>query len=110
MRTNEKIDARIREIVEASLRDAIPQDDARAAAVDSVVAGLEGTHGATALRRRLLSDMKAAFKEGFATGQRAGRYSSWHDAIWRWSTTNRTATERKLDPQDQSRHARFNDV
>lgn len=110
VRTNDRIDARIREIVEASLADAIPQDDARAAAAVSVMEGLMASHGAAAMRRRYLSDMKSSFKDGFKSGQKSSRFSPWHDAIWRWSATNRIATERKLDEQDQQRHARYNDV
>ena len=69
--------------------------------------------GHVAQRRRSESSMRAAFQEGFRTGQRAGRFSPWHSIIWTQSLFfKRLRTEREQPGLEEatSRYARFNDV
>lgn len=110
MRKNESIDAKTRATIENSLRELVPWDDLRAQYVEAVVGALEPTHSAGAIRRRIASDIKAGFKDGYATGQKGNRFSPWHDMIWRWSNTFKTITATKASPEAQERFSRYNDV
>lgn len=110
MRSNEKADARIRGLVEQALAGVVPQDELRAECVEAVVRALEPTFGAAATRRRYMNDVKSGFKDGYLSGQKSGRFSPWHDAIWRWSATFRAMTAKREDARDEERLSRYNDV
>lgn len=110
MRRNESIDAKTRSVIEDSLRELVPWDDLRGQYVDAVVTALEPTHSAGAIRRRIIGDIKAGFKDGYATGQKSNRFSAWHDMVWKWSNTFKTITAMKANPETQERFSRYNDV
>jgi hypothetical protein len=110
MATDDRIDGRMRELVQKAMAEAVPEDEtARDRLTETVLAHLQPAFGAKAQRRRLISELRAAYKEGFLTGRNAGRFSRWHSEIW-----NRSALAMKLrnpskaDADAQERYARYN--
>lgn len=110
MKNNQKIDDEIATLVLDALVESIPDEGLRKAAADAVIARLSPAYGAAAMRRRTISDMRAAFKEGFQSGQILGKFARWHSTIWSMS---RIATSLKEAPGNgadaRSKYARYND-
>jgi hypothetical protein len=106
-----KIDESIRLRVLAALQaaeGATPEDQ-----TEAVLRAIIPVVGHVAQRRRSESSMRAAFQEGFRTGQRAGRFSPWHSIIWTQSMIFRRIRAEREQPgleEATSRYARFNDV
>ena len=110
-RTTCSIDQSIRRRIVAEL-ETCPQEDVDAKA-DRILSALQPVVGAAAQRRRNESSMRAAFKEGFLTGQKASRFSPWHSVIWVNSVLFRRMREETRKPgSDEAalRFARYNDV
>jgi hypothetical protein len=110
-RAASSIDESIRRRIVAELQ-ACPHEDVEAKA-DRLLAALQPVVGAAAQRRRNESSMKAAFKEGFLTGQKASRFSPWHSVIWVNSVLFRRMRDETRTPgSDEAalRFARYNDV
>lgn len=105
----EEQDARIRELVTQGLVDAIPDDKARTAAVEAVMASLAPVYGAAAMKRRITSELRSAFKDGFMLGKTFGRFTRWHGDYWNKSETARQLRTPANDTvQQTSRYARYN--
>lgn len=110
-RTASTIDQSIRRRIVAEL-EASAGDDIESRA-DRILSALQPVVGAAAQRRRNESSMRAAFKEGFLTGQKASRFSPWHSVIWVNSKLFRRMREDTRTPgSDEAalRFARYNDV
>lgn len=79
MKRNSQIDDSLREAVRNSLSALGIVDEKIVAAVgDDMVAHA----GGAVQRRKSMSDIRAAFREGFLTGQSQGRHARWHSIIW----------------------------
>lgn len=87
MKKSEAIDERIRALVDEGLIEAMPDEESRRPIVDAVMAKLEPAYGAIAQRRRMTSDLRAAFKDGFLLGRTFGKFGRWHTEIWNRSNT-----------------------
>jgi len=110
MKKTETIDARVRDLVEQGLAEAILDEDQRNAAANAVMAKLKPVYGAAAMRRRMFSDMRGAFKEGFMSGRMAGRFSAWHSEIWNHSRLARGLREAVLPGAGaEIRYAKYNE-
>lgn len=85
MTGNEKIDERLKTVISDVLATMVPSDKLDKS-VETMLEAMTPVVGAAAVRRRLSSDLRASFREGFMTGKLAGRFSHWHDIIWRNSS------------------------
>lgn len=106
-RIDESIRLRILAALEA-VQEATPEDQ-----TEAVLRAIIPVVGHVAQRRRSESSMRAAFQEGFRTGQRAGRFSPWHSIIWTQSVIFKRMSAEREQPgleEANSRYARFNDV
>jgi len=103
---DESIRNRIQEALDASAGSSSSEQ------ADLVMKALLPIVGSTAQRRRNESSMRVAFKEGFHTGQRAGRFSQWHSIIWAQSMLcRRFRTEAsRSDPREIELRSRYNDL
>lgn len=110
MARNDKVDERVRELVADALAGALPDDETQAAALtETVLTALHPAFGAAAQRRRLVSELRAAYKEGFLAGRAAGRFARWHSEIWNKSAiAMRLRKPNKADAEAQVRYARYN--
>ncbi len=85
MTGNEKIDARLKAVISDTLSTMVPAEKLDKS-VEAMLEAMTPIVGAAAIRRRLASDLRASFREGFMTGKLAGKFSHWHDIIWRNSS------------------------
>lgn len=60
-------------------------ENAAADVANRVMEALRPMIGAAAERRRSEGALREAFKEGYLTGQQAGRWSRWHALVWKHS-------------------------
>lgn len=82
-RRKEPADEELKRLVAESLKDL--GEDGAAEVAERVMDVLRPVVGAAAERRRNESALRDAFKEGYLTGQNAGRWSRWHAIIWKHS-------------------------
>ena len=83
MKRNSQIDDALRDAVRTSLSEAGVTDDA---VVTKVCDDLVAHAGGAVQRRKSMSDIRAAFREGFLTGKVQGRHARWHSVIWTHSS------------------------
>jgi hypothetical protein len=108
MTQTERFDQRIRQLVEEAVVGVAGEDD-RGRIVAAVLAKLEPSFGAAAQRRRLVSELRAAYKDGYMTGRLAGKFSRWHGEIWnRSQTALRLRRPAAKDAEADARFARYN--
>ena len=111
MATTEKFDERVRALVTEALTEALAgaTPEAVAGLADAVVMKLQPSFGAAAQRRRLVGELRAAYKDGFLSGRIAGRFARWHGEIWsRSQTALRLRRPTASDEASHSRYARYN--
>jgi len=82
-RRKEPADEELQRLVADSVRDL--GDETAADVASRVMEVLRPLMGAAAERRRSESALRDAFREGYLTGQQAGRWNRWHALIWRHS-------------------------
>lgn len=109
MTGNEKIDAKLKDAISEVLASMVPADKLDES-VGTMLGALTPVIGAAAIRRRIASDMRASFKEGFMTGKLAGKFSHWHDIIWRNSSIFNLIKESKDEESQmiQERYSQYN--
>lgn len=110
MKKSDKIDGEVAVLISDALSASMPDEETRAAATAEVMARLAPVYGANAMRRRAISDMRSAFKEGFRIGQGMGRFARWHSAIWSTCRLARSLRENVTgNAATQSRYSKYND-
>ena len=102
---DESVRNRILQTIEANA-SATPEEK-----TDAIMKAILPVVGSAAQRRRSESSMRAAFKEGFVTGQKAGRFAPWHSYIWMYSLIRTKMKMGSIQPGGDEatlRYARFN--
>lgn len=109
MTGNEKIDEKLKSVVSHALSGMVPANKLDKS-VETMMEALTPVIGAAAIRRRNASDMRASFREGFMTGKLAGKFSHWHDIIWRNSFIFKLLQESKDGEAQmiQERYSQYN--
>lgn len=86
-RRKEPGDEELRRLLVEAVREL--GDDASEIVGDRAMEVLRPLIGAAAERRRNEGALRDAFREGYFTGQQAGRWNRWHIAIWKNSSLYR---------------------
>jgi len=104
MKRDDKVDARVGDLVLEALQGRCEDPEAAKAAI---MEALLPVVGARALRRRSESQLMSAFREGYLSGKFAGRMARWHSQVWRGSQMFKTLREPAND-QLSARYDHYN--
>lgn len=109
IKTNKEVDEKVRQSVEEAIQLHVNDKDLSEALLNSVMEKIEATCGAAAIRRRTVSDLRAAFKDGFMLGKVSGKFARWHSQLWSQSQTALNLKDPANDAGHmQERYARYN--
>lgn len=104
MVNDNKMEKRLRALIEGALEGRTEDTDA---AVEAVTTALMPIISPTAMKRAHESHMMGAYREGYKAGNIAGRFARWHTQIWRASQVFRSLREPANDQQAE-RFERYN--
>jgi hypothetical protein len=108
-RRKEPADDELQLLIADSVRDL--GDETAADVAARVMDALRPVMGAAAERRRSEGALRDAFREGYLTGQQAGRWNRWHALVWKHSALfRRLRAKEDQSVQSVAAAARYADL